>query len=645
MSAIFGVYGLDGRPVRRDLTVMRDRLGHRGPEGSGVWTRDSVGMGHQLLMRSSPNDHQPLVKDDLGLVLTADARIDNRTELIGRLGLDAKDDGRLCDGDLILSAFKRWGDRAPEYLIGDFAFAIWDASRRMLFCARDPIGIRPFYYSYSPGRYFVFASEIKGILTYAEVPRRINESKIVDHLTHSFQDTQRTFYEDVVRLPPAHSVTVTQESVQLRRYWSLNCERDLRLANDNEYAEAFREQFVEAVRCRTSAAFSVGSTLSGGLDSSSIACTANRFLAESQRELCTYSAIFPSLGEAELRRIDERMYVDIVLKSAKFNQTYVHADQSSPLDDWAHVSSHLGDACLAPNLYIHWALYKAAAAKGVRVLLDGLDGDTTVSHGLAYLTDLVRAGRWIRFGREATALSQINPVSYPLSTVVWELGVRPLNPRALVRIRRALQARKTESTEADGVTSHALMERMRSRSEAITSHGEHVSSNTARRSHWRALTSPLIPYAMEFADAASSAFNLEVRYPFFDRRLMEFCLAIPPAQKLQGGWTRSVMRRAMGGIVPREIQWRPGKADLAPNFTRGLFERDHATIRDVVFSGLDSLREYVNVEAVRSAYQRWAAQPKQHQRDALALFSVTTLAIWFESAKVGPAKGSVPPAT
>ena len=591
MSAIFGIYGLDGRSVGADLTGMSDCLGHRGPEGSGAWRRDSVGMGHQLLMQSSPIDLQPLVNDDLGLVLTADARIDNRTELIGQLGLGAKDDRRLRDGDLILLAFKRWGDRTPEYLIGDFAFAIWDASRRVLFCARDPIGIRPLYYSYCPGRYFVFASEVKAVLAYADVPRRINERKIVDHLTRSFQDTQRTFYEDVVRLPPAHSVTVGQESMQLRRYWSLDCARDLRLKNDDEYAEAFRELFVEAVRCRTSTAFSVGSTLSGGLDSSSIACAASRVLSESQRPLFTFSAIFPSLAEAELQRIDERMYVDVVLKSGTFEQTYVRADQSSPLDDWARVSSHLGDACLAPNLYIHWALYKAAAARGVRILLDGLDGDTTVSHGLAYLTDLVRAGRWVRFSREAAALSQINPAVYPLGTVVRELGVRPLIPRALARTWRAFQERRVGPPNADAVTSDALMERLGDPAEALESHDEQLSLSAARRSHWRALTSPLIPYAMEFADAASSAFDLEVRYPFFDRRLIEFCLAIPPEQKLQSGWTRSVMRRAMAGIVPREIQWRAGKADLSPNFTRGLFERDRTTIRDVVFSGLESLRE------------------------------------------------------
>lgn len=610
-------------------------LAHRGPDRAGVWQQDSIGMGHQMLMTTpeSLRERLPLVDDD-GFVLTADARIDNRRELICTLGLGTRDDQNIGDGDLILAAYKRWREQTPEHLLGDFAFAIWDTARQTLFCARDPIGIRPFYYFHCSEKLFAFASEIKGVLACSDIPRRINERKVSDHLTRSFNDTRSTFYQDVVRLPAAHSLTVGRQGMQLRRYWSLDCTRDLRLAGDEEYAAAFREIFIDAVRCRTRSAFPVGSTLSGGLDSSSIACTANLLLPESQRPLRTFSAIFPSLSESELRRIDERPYIDAVLKSGRFDQTYVHADQASPLADWPSVSRHLGDACLAPNLYMHWGLYQAAAAKGVRVLLDGLDGDTTVSHGLGFLTDLVRAGRWMRLLSEVRALSCTNSVSGPIRSNVWQLGIRPLVPEPIVRTWRALRSASPDSLDVEPVISQRLMEKVRANSDGRESPHNGSLYSDARTSHWRALNSPLIPYAMEFADAASSAFAIEVRYPFFDRRLVEFCLAIPAEQKLRDGWTRSVMRRAVTGIVPAEIQWRTSKADLAPNFARGLFERDRRTIEDVVFSRLEGLREYVNVRAVQDAYARWVEQPKLHKRDALTLFAVTTLALWFEDAKV-----------
>jgi asparagine synthase (glutamine-hydrolysing) len=638
VSAIFGVYGLNGQPVAPGLAAMHRCLGHRGPDGSGLWQQEMVGIGHQLMRTGTSSGRLPLV-DDERFAITADARIDNRHDLIGVLGLAAGADS-LHDADVILAAYQRWGDRTPEHLIGDFAFAIWDRTRQTLFCARDQVGIRPFYYCHDRDRRFVFASEIKAILAHPEVPRRISERKIADHLTRRFADVQSTFYEDIRRLPPAHSLTVRRGAIELRRYWSLDCARELRLANADEYAEAFREIFVDAVRSRTRNVVAVGSTLSGGLDSSSIACAADLLLSDQQRPLRTFSAIFPSLSEPELRRIDERRYVDAVLRDHRFDQTYVCADQSSPLADWSRISSHLGDACLAPNLYIHWGLYRAAAAKNVRVLLDGLDGDTTVSHGLGYLTDLARAGRLLRFSDEAAALARNNPAAFPFRRVAWQLGLRPLVPQAVMRTWRALRSTAAEPT----VVSPYLLDQVSSAA-AAAEFDDDGRQASARESHGRSLNSPLIPYAMEFADAASSAFCVEVRYPFFDRRLIEFCLAVPAEQKLQNGWTRSIMRRAMTGIIPTEIQWRTTKADLSPNFSRGLFERDRKTIEDVVFSGLESVEAYVDVSAVQEAYRRWVVQPYRHQRDALTLFTVTTLALWLENSKSPPLAATPAPRT
>jgi asparagine synthase (glutamine-hydrolysing) len=641
VSAIFGISGLAGQPVGADLRAMQATLAQRGPDGSATWELGHIGVGHQKLATTpeSLDERLPLidVDGDRRWVVTADARIDNRHELVASLGLEAGLERTLSDAALILASYKRWGEDTPARLLGDFAFAIWDHAKQTLFCARDAVGIRPFYYSYCPERFFAFASEIQGVLACPSVPRRINDTKVADHLLQSFDDSQSTFYQDIHRLRAAHSLTLDRHGMRMRRYWSLDAVPDIRLGSDEEYAEAFREIFVEAVRCRTRSAFPVGSTLSGGLDSSSIACAANRLLSTTLKPLRTFSAIFPSLSGRELQRIDERSYVDVVLKSGDFDQTYVYADQGSPLADWPQVSRHLGDACLAPNLYIHWGIYKAASAKGVRVLLDGLDGDTTVSHGLDYLTDLARAGRIVRFMTEARALSRVNSIAYPLRSVVWRLGVRPLVPDYAARSWRAMHAPRPEGEDAD-VISRQLLEKVRSKTRDRTTSDDVPLGRDAKASHRRALSSPLIPYAMEFADAASSSFGLEVRYPFFDRRLMEFCLAIPAKQKLRNGWTRSVMRRAIAGIVPAEVQWRTGKADLSPNFSRGLFERDLHTIRDVVSSRLEGLRDYINVRRTQAIFERWASQPASHNRDGLTLFAVTTLALWLERATIDGAR-------
>ncbi len=186
----------------------------------------------------------------------------------------------VTDAELILRAYKRWGERSPEHLLGDFAFAIRDAHRDVLFCARDHFGVKPFYYHHAPGRLFCFASEIKGLLALAEVPRRLNETRVADYLVPLLEDKVITFYEEIVRLPPAHRMTVSRDGVRIEEYWALDPTREIRMKSGEEYAEAFREIFTEAVHCRLRSAFPVGSMLSGGLDSSSIVCVARKLIAK-----------------------------------------------------------------------------------------------------------------------------------------------------------------------------------------------------------------------------------------------------------------------------------------------------------------------------------------------------------------------------
>ncbi|MCC7354739.1 MAG: lasso peptide isopeptide bond-forming cyclase, partial [Anaerolineae bacterium] len=364
MSAIAGIYSIDGKPVApNDLERMAESLAHRGSDRQGLWHKGPVGLVHRMLWTTPESLHErlPLIDGTGDLVLTADARIDNRDELVKALGLASSLSDEFSDSELILGAYQKWGERCPEQLLGDFAFAIWDAKRQHLFCARDPMGVRPFYYHHS-ALLFVFASEIKALHCLSQVPRLLNEMRVADYLVRLFEDRAITFYRDILRLPAAHSLIVARGGeIRLRRYWALDPSREVRLRSDDEYAEAFLGLFTEAVRCRTRSAFPVGSTLSGGVDSSSVACTARRVLtAAGKQTLHTFSAIFPGLPEKVLPLIDERRYMSAVLAMGGFESHYVHADRLSPLTDLDKVLWHMDEAFLAPNLYMHWALYRAA---------------------------------------------------------------------------------------------------------------------------------------------------------------------------------------------------------------------------------------------------------------------------------------------
>jgi len=633
VSAIFGSYHRDGQPVAPEvLQRMSDILAHRGGDGAGVYVDKNLGLGHRMLWTTPESLHErlPLCEKSSGLAITADARIDNREEL--SVALDIKQPlAEISDSELILSSYAKWGEQCPEKLLGDFAFAIWDVRNQQLFCARDHIGVKSFYY-YLSDRSFAFATEIKGLLHLPEVPSELNETRIADFLVQSVEDRTSTFYKHILRLPAAHTLRVKQDGVQIRRYWSLDPSRKLRMRSDDEFTQAFRSIFNEAVRCRVRSAFPVGSTLSGGLDSSSIACTARNVLKKEGVRLHTFSAIFPSLPETDLPAIDERKYMDAVISQGGFEPYYLRADLLSPLNDFDKVLWHGDEVYWGPNLYIHWGLYRAAKERRVRVFLDGLDGDTTVSHGLGFLTELAWTGRWMKLMSEARGLSRVRN-SYTPRKIVWEYGFRPLVPERVFRIWRMLRGRPRQNGADTGILNQAFAKRidMAGRVRELQDKSDRT-AYTARRSHFDGLNFALHPYILELADKSAAAFGVEPRYPFYDRRLMEFCLAIPAEQKLSQGWTRAIMRRAMTDVLPPEVRLRRDKANLSSNFRHNLFEYERDLITKVYQT--QRIKKYVDEETFKNTYDRYMSHPSKGNKDALTIYGLVALSLWLQKSNL-----------
>ena len=641
MSAVVGVSNIDGKPVGRDdINRMLDCLVHRGSNGAGIWNDGPIGLGHRLLWTTpeSLEEKQPLSNRSGDLIITADARIDNREELIAALDMTGMP-GSITDSQLILVAYEKWGAMCLEHLLGDFAFAVWDKRTQALFCARDHFGVKPFYYHFLSGRFFVFASEIKALLCHPEVPRRLNELRVGEYLASMFDDKAITFYAGIVRLPPAHSLYVSRNGIQLRQYWSLDPSRELRLGSDDAYAEAFRELFTGAVRCRLRTAFPVGSMLSGGMDSSSVTCVARRFLAgDGDRRLLTFSAIFD-----EVTQCDERQFINAVLAQRNLEPHFIHGDQLSPLADLDQVLWHQDEAFYAPNLFLTWSLYGAAKKQGVRVLLDGFDGDTTVSHGEGYLNELAYAGRWFALAKEIRAFARVFNLSS--RKLLWNYArhyrLDPLisKSRALTSMLRVWQAllesilQRSNPSESRHSWFATLNPRfaqcigLEERRKALRGAGSNP-PRTEREMHYRNLTWGVMPFTLEVLEKAAAAFGIEPRFPFWDKRLVEFCLALPPQQKVHGGWTRIVLRRALRDILPVEIQWRGSKSNLGPNFEHGLLAYERQRMEDVILGESGIIDKYVNIDFLRDAYHRFKSGEKEN--DALTIWKAVSLALWLQ---------------
>jgi asparagine synthase (glutamine-hydrolysing) len=633
MSAIAGIFYIDQKPVDRNhLTKMMDILAHRGSDGGNIWSEDNVGFIHRMLWTTPESllENLPLEKNNL--VITTDARIDNRDELISTLNLNHLPKEKITDSDLILATYQTWGEQCPEKLIGDFAFAIWDKQKQQLFCARDHFGVKPLYY-HSSDSIFVFASEIKAIFCLPKIPQVINEERIGDYLIGNFDDLTITSYQNIFRLPPASFMTVTSERISINSYWSLDPVKETCLNSDEEYAAKFLEIFTEAVRCRLRSCSNVGSMLSGGLDSSSITCMARKLLPEEQ-QLPTFSAIFDRVKEC-----DERQYINTILKRGNYQPHYLNADLRTPLTDINKIFEHEDEAFFAPGFaMMTWGICELARNKGVNILLDGYDGDSTVCHGSGYLHELAREGYWLRLWQEIRGVAKVYNESawqgfwnyfyaYTLSRSkpikLW--GKINGKLRKTFSIQKDLAQSIYSSFNLDFVKRIDLKQREQKLEEVESS-----SNQTCQAEHYRILTQGIHAFGLEIFDKAAAAFSLELRYPFWDKRLVEFCFSLPPEQKLSQGWSRIIMRRAMENILPSEVQWRTSKMDFTPNLVYGLLNQEKQTLRQLIFHNCQILSNYINTEILQSIYdnQVSSAKSKPDLKEIRFIWRATSLGLW-----------------
>ena len=632
MSGIVGIFLFDGSAVdQEDLERMAERIRHRGPDGSAVWVDGPVGFGH-LMLHSTPESFSEILPHSNSsgdVVITADCRIDNREELssdLCRYEERAKDIG---DAELILRSYERWGEGCIDKLLGDFAFAIWDRRKATLFCGRDHMGIRPFYYRLTD-RGFIFASEIKAILSLPGVSRELDEVTLGNFLVPVFDDWERTFYSGIRRLPAAHFLTLKDGNVRMKRYWSLDPDREIRLPSDEEYAAEFRRIFLEAVRCRLRSAFPVGVTLSGGLDSSSVACSARKILSEEGDGLVhTFSAVFDEVPEC-----DERDFMSTVIDQGGFEPHRIRADLKSPLDEFNEFLKYEDEPFWIPNYYINWNLFKAAEQEGVRVIMDGVEGDVVVSHGLTFLVELVLSGRPIELWRNLWGLSK--NIEIPVRRILWNKCIVPLAPDPVAKAYRWLRG-IDRYKEQCGIINPKFAERVRLRERFGSNRNDLYKFKDLRKDQYEALTSANYQHLLEVIDRQASALSLECRHPFFDKRLVEFCLALPSDQKLRRGWSRWVLRLAMSGIIPQKIQWRGDKGNIGLNFNRGLLTRDRKLLETVIFEDPQAIEDYVDISLLRQTYRRFESD--RSGGDAITLWKTVTASLWLSGA--GFANGEV----
>ena len=592
MSAITGIFYRDGRKVGPELIKkMNDRLSHRGPDGSAVWCEGPIALGHQMLWTTPESLHEklPFEDNESGLVITADARIDNRDELSKELDIDDKEE--VSDSYFILKAYQMWGEDCPDKLLGDFAFAIWDKNEEKLFCARDHMGVKPFYY-YLSDEMFVFGTEIKALFCVPGVPHELNEKKVALFLmaNDSFEK-KLTFYENINSLNSAHFLILDKYGIKIKRYWKLNPKSKIIRDSDEDYADAFYEIFAEAVKCRLRSYIPIGVMLSGGLDSSSVACMARKLNIENkfQDNIQSFSFIFD-----DYPTIDERYYIKKVLDKGGIKPYFIKCDEINPLKKIDDKLKWYDQPLSTYHRSLVHESGKMIQKNGLRVILTGEGGDQVVSHGIGFLEELLITFQWKKLINNIKNMSKVRNVNK------YKLFLRTIFYLAkyyLLKWPKLYYFLKKE----DRILNKNFLTRL-GFNNILNGLDESYNIIKSKAFHYYDIEIISHQLCFELLDQEYAMFCVDNRHPFYDKRLIEFCYAIPTEMKLKFGYSRYILRIAMDKTLPREIQWRSTKSKMGiASINNFLSEKE--IIERVINDTDNIIGDYVDLNKLKNVFE------------------------------------------
>jgi len=590
MQAIFGLYFFDGRLAEKvTLEKAAEQLPYAHHAGVEYAQDGLVGLVHLLhpLAAGPRSNRQPVRRG--ACLLTADLRLDNRDDLAKKLKLAAPHAATLSDAERLLHAYEAWGEAMVDHILGDFAFALWDARRKRLFCARDAMGARPFYYVRGAA-FFAFSSHVRALLQVPNVPVRLNEDRVAGYLVAHLQDAESTFYEGIFRLPAAHCLSVGPEGNGQKRYWTPDLGKEIRFASDVEYVDAYREALVEAVACRVGDPSSLGAELSGGLDSSTVAGLAALHVGRQGKRLRVFSWALPPDDPWPVR--DERFQIDAVAKQSGLEVQYVTASGEGFFSDIDRILDLHGGPPDALRYPLTLAVCEEARGQGLEVLLSGYGGDEVVTyHGGAYLGEMARMGQWRRLIGELRMLADRQGVSW---RSLLRHAVLPYLPIADF-VRPLLPHRKRGAGlrwQAHSMISPAFGEEMRIGDRLSMQPRLDPHLSIVRQLQWRSFTAGHVSLLSENEAAMAAHYGVAFRYPLQDRRLVALSLAMPVEQHVRQGTGRFLVRRAMAGVVPAAVLNRTDKGAPVPDALRRILAE-----REGLLSSIDRLREKQQVMA------------------------------------------------
>ncbi|MDO9325981.1 MAG: asparagine synthase (glutamine-hydrolyzing) [Methanoregula sp.] len=573
MCGIAGQYSLDGKePDKKLLSVMSERLAHRGPDGVGIHTNGPVALAHRRLaiIDLSDEGHQPMTSEDQTLWLVFNGEIYNFIELREELMQKGHRFHSKSDTEVILHAYEEWGHECLNRFNGMWAFALWDGQRQELFCARDRFGIKPFYYTHT-GDSFLFASEIKALLAHPAAGTRPDDATLGTYLAWGVLDhSERTMFDGILQLRPAHAMVVTKDGPQLPfRYWDVKVNAEIHdNVPDEEVAAKLRSLLHDATSIHLRSDVAVGTCLSGGIDSSALTAIISGLIREDAPASVgarqkTFSVVFSD------KRFDESRYIDEIVAATGVD---AHRTEPSPEKLWDDIDRlvYMQDEPFGSlSIYAQYCVMRLAREQ-VKVVLDGQGADELMAGYLAYqggyIGGLLRSFHVLAGLREITGSLRHHRGFF--RSAAEQLFVR--------KGRRGL---------------------LKCTAPPVNRYGGRLDEVLHRE-----LTGTNLPALLHYEDRNSMAFSIESRVPYLDVRFVEYAASLPLDQKIRCGVTKIALRNAIKAIIPESIRCRMDKMGFVTPEEIWMKEELRPFVLELLSSDEFHARPYWDADAVVRNY-------------------------------------------
>lgn len=600
MSAFVGVISKKGKLLKYDILSrpMRE-MAYWQPDYSEIWHGNTVALGNHLLKTTleSENEMLPFFDMNSHCCIVADARIDYREELAKLLEVDWRSVKDKPDSYFILEAYLKWGEDCVTRLYGDFAFAIWESKSEKLFCARDHFGCRPFYYQ-DTEEFFYFSTDLLGLTQFPALELEIDEENIVNNMARILSEKHKSAYLRIHRLRPSYTLVLERNgNVSSKNYWNINNNSTLTDISEQDAINGLKSRFKDAIKQRCRTEFPIGVELSGGLDSSAIACTLSNISKSINRQIIALSQVLSGGENSQFYPYkDEAKYSALVVKEAGIKKHLLITGEEHP-GILSAINKYLkivrrplgqGYAMLSD------LLYHQASKSGIKVLLSGFGGDEGVtSQASGYLEELHHDRNWNVLKQHLLNKYGQNKTQHHLSLIKHFLFFNIpllLSLSRIIRNRRNIEYKRYHRFPVNSI----LAKKYHLKSKYFQIVRSNPTLNVRIKQYSR-LHQNHISDRLENSFYMAQSNRIEYRYPFWDVKLIEFYYSLPSKYKVYAGVGRYVFREAMKGIVPEQIRNRTDKSGTTiPNAHFRLWKDESAFRRIIEDSKAKNTYHYVD---------------------------------------------------